>query len=103
MILESTVNQGKIPADIILFESSDDFVVQSYLEAFDPKNRHLYFLRTSDQPVLPESATAKKGLKESQEAYKDVCILDAANFVPMGATFTGSGKGICIRIGTNTV
>lgn len=32
---------GMIPADLILYEVSDDFEIGSYLEVFDPKKKHL--------------------------------------------------------------
>jgi len=47
---------------------------------------------------MPETATKKK-VCEADEKIPEL-ILNAPNFVPMGARlYSGFGKGICIRIG----
>jgi hypothetical protein len=51
-----------------------------------------------------ESATFKSGCMEPLENASEMIILDAPNFVPMGARLLkGFGKGICIRIGNETI
>ena len=95
--LDSKVS-GVIPADIILYETSSDFIISTYLDSFDHQNRHFTQLRLGT--ILP-SAT-NKSLNEFSEPPE--FILDAPNFVPMGARLiSGSGKGICIRIGNETI
>ena len=55
--LDSRIS-GIIPADIILFETSPDFIISSYIDTFDQGNRHLYDFRTNGY-VLPDTATNK--------------------------------------------
>ena len=89
---------GIIPADIILFEASADFEIESYKESFDVKNKH----NLRQEKDIPQGATHKSVPEEGAE-MPDM-ILDAPNFVPMGAKLvSGNGKGICIRIGNNTI
>lgn len=100
--LDSKVS-GIVPADLILYETSEDFKIGSYLESFDASNKHLAYLRKSGS-TLPPTATVKVGSMEAPASEQDLCILDAPNFVPMGTRLlSGSGKGICIRIGNDTI
>ena len=57
VFLDSKIS-GVIPADIILYETSEDFIISSYLDTFDVKGKHLYELRAPDY-VIPETATKK--------------------------------------------
>ena len=111
VFLDSKVG-GIIPADILLIETdgTEDFVISSYLEAFDSSNKHLKHLRTEGVSI-PESATKKVAnfipnntpSPEEIDSYPEL-ILDSPVFVPKGAKlYSGSGYGICIRIGNNTI
>lgn len=98
---------GIIPADMILFETSPHFLVSSYLDTFDSKSKHLYEFRTPNH-AMPESASRKfVAYTLPEDEFKEPhpnFILDSPNFVPMGARlFTGHGKGICVKIGNNTI
>lgn len=59
VILDSKVS-GIIPADIILFETSEveEFVISNYSDSFDPQNKHLYSFRNKTAEVL-ETASKK--------------------------------------------
>jgi len=102
---------GLIPADIILVETdgSEEFKINSYLEAFDSSNKHFKHIREAE--VIPETATKKAATyqpnytpsPEDLEAIPGL-ILDSPSFVPMGAKlYSGSGYGICVRIGNDTI
>lgn len=112
--LDSRVS-SVIPADILLVETSDDFLIASYLDTFDSGNKHFYQMR-KDGYRVPESAVRKEGMISTEAAEGDeeeglkwkempqCFILDSPFFVPMGVRFfQGQGKGIVVRIGNNTV
>lgn len=107
VFLDSKVS-GIIPADILLttVSENEDFLISSYVESFDPGNKHLAEFRCGQ---IPESAYKKSippfvpGEPENLEDFPQF-ILDSPNFVPMGSRlFSGQGQGICIRIGNDTV
>lgn len=60
VFLDSKVS-SVIPADIILFETSSNFLIASYLDTFDSGNKHFYQMRR-DRYKVPESALRKQGL-----------------------------------------
>ena len=61
--LDSRVS-SVIPADIILFEASPDFLIASYLDTFDSGNKHFYQMR-KDGCKVPESALKKRGVRQA--------------------------------------
>lgn len=58
--LDSKVS-SVIPADIILYEASPDFLIANYLDTFDSGNKHFYLMRKNGYKV-PETAMKKQGL-----------------------------------------
>ena len=62
--LDSKVS-SVIPADVILFEASPDFLIASYLDTFDSGNKHFSQMRR-DRYKVPESALRKEGLLQRQ-------------------------------------
>ena len=91
---------GVVPADIVLYEASDELEIGAYLDTYDLAGKH--FDRNDPFPI-PDSATKKQVTTDDGESITDF-ILDSPNFVPMGARIIdGHGKGICIRTANRTV
>lgn len=62
--LDSRVS-SVIPADVILIEASEDFLIASYLDTFDSGNKHFYQMR-KDGYRVPESAIRKQGMIDNE-------------------------------------
>ena len=91
---------------MILFESSGNLTVTSYLEIMDKEHQEMFEFRSLGEELPPGACTKRGGfglLDKSSKIKKDSfksLILNSPNFLPMGVRIIkGEGKGICIKLG----
>ena len=92
----------KAPCDMLLIEGEVKSI--GYMELLDEKHRDILEFKSLGRE-LPSSVFQKKGsfCTDWREGFEGL-IINAPNFLPMGSRIiSGEAKGICIRIGNQTI